>query len=282
MGDRSRFGIVVIVVAVAASFGVQAALLQVASAAPPPQGAKYVAIGSSYAAGPGIPNQMGGACARSDHNYPHLVAAALHLNLDDVSCSGAVTANAINTPQGAAPPQINAVSPDTRLVTLTIGGNDVGYAATSFSCGMTITCTSAPTPAQLHASFAALPGSLTALIALIRAKAPSATIILVTYPRLVPPSPCAALHYSPAGVRLVASIGQRLEAVFVRVARATRIRIADPYVIGASRGPCAPRSVRWVAGLRAPNGFPYHPTAVGHVAMASLVERQLGVSTGSK
>src|SRR5690242_15728404 len=56
-----------------------------ARAAAPRPGRRYVALGSSFAAGPGIPAQLGGLCARSDHNYPHLLAARLHLDVDDVS-----------------------------------------------------------------------------------------------------------------------------------------------------------------------------------------------------
>jgi lysophospholipase L1-like esterase len=100
-------------------------------------GARYVAIGSSYAAGFGIrPLEPGsGACGRSEVDYPHLVAAKLRLQLDDVSCGGAVTANALDTPQGSTRPQIDAVTPQTRLVTLTIGGNDVNYVGTAIPPG---------------------------------------------------------------------------------------------------------------------------------------------------
>ena len=236
-----------------------------------------MAIGSSYAAGLGIPQQHG-ACGRSNHNYPHLVAAALHLDLDDVSCSGAVTANVLTTPQGAQPPQIDAVTPDTRLVTITIGGNDVNYIDTAIECGQPQneqTCAESVDPATVDAAFAVLPQSLTALIDTVRAKAPSATVVLVTYPRLVPPTSCPALDWSPAATKLLASMGQRLEQVFLSVARQTHVRIADPYVLGASHGPCAPGPARWVAGLVAPDGFAYHPTAAGHVEMAKLVEANL-------
>jgi hypothetical protein len=100
-------------------------------------GARYVAIGSSYAAGFGIRPQepRSGSCGRSEVDYPHLVAAKLRLQLDDVSCGGAVTANALDTRQNSAPPQIDAVTPQTRLVTLTIGGNDVDYVGTAIACG---------------------------------------------------------------------------------------------------------------------------------------------------
>jgi hypothetical protein len=161
-------------------------------------------MGSSYAAGYDINPQEpdSSPCDRSLIDYPHLVADKLQLRLDDVSCGGAVTANALNTPQGHQPPQI------------------------------------------------------------------------VAYPRLVPSKPCAALNYTPSAAEFVAEIGMRLERVFVNVAQATHIRFADPYVLGATHGPCS-GSNRWVVGLVPDNGAPYHPTAAGHREMARLVERAL-------
>jgi lysophospholipase L1-like esterase len=244
-------------------------------------GGRYVAIGSSYAAGYDIRplEPDSGSCGRSQVDYPHLVAAKLRLRLDDVSCAGAVTANALRTPQGSAPPQIDAVTPRTRLVTLTIGGNDVNYIGTAIACGQpNSTCAATADPAQTNAAFRALPHSLTKLIQAIRKKAPSATIVLVTYPRLVPPTACRALHYTPAATRLVGSIGERLEQVFVTVAKSDHVSLVDPYVLGAAHGPCATGTNNWVAGLVAANGFEYHPTAAGHQEMAHLVEQTLSKS----
>ena len=246
-----------------------------------PAGSQYVSIGSSYAAGFGIqPQEPGaGACGRSLLDYPNLVAAKLHLQLDDVSCGGAVIADALRETQGANPPQINAVNSQTRLVTMTIGGNDVGYIATAIACGHShSTCTASSNPAQINAAFQALPNALTRLIQAVRTKAPAAIIVLVTYPRLVPPTACPALHYSPAATRLVGSMGSRLEQVFVHVAKTDHVRLADPYVLGATHGPCATDASQWVAGLVASNGFAYHPTVAGHQEMAQLVERALGNS----
>jgi lysophospholipase L1-like esterase len=242
-------------------------------------GSQYVAMGSSYAAGFGIQPQVPGAgsCGRSELDYPHLVAASLHLDLNDVSCGGAVTANALDTPQDSAPPQIDAVTAKTRLVTMTIGGNDVNYVGTAIECGQpNSTCVATANPAQTEAAFQALPHSLTDLIQAVRAKAPSAVIVLVTYVRLVPPTACPALHYTPASTRLVASMGARLERVFVAVAKADHVRLVDPYAIGATHGPCAKGANKWVAGLIATNGFEYHPTVAGHQEMAHLVEQVLG------
>jgi hypothetical protein len=127
----------------------------------------------------------------------------------------------------------------------------------------------------INADFRKLPHSLESLIAAIRAKAHAVTIVLVAYPRLVPPKPCPALNYTPAATTVVASIGTRLERVFVKVAKATRVRFADPYVLGANHGPCASGDSRWIVGLVPDNGAPYHPTAAGHREMARLVEQAL-------
>ncbi|WP_280391407.1 GDSL-type esterase/lipase family protein, partial [Nocardia wallacei] len=94
-----------------------------------PSGDRYVALGSSYAAGPGLEPVEDGPCARSGQNYAHRVAAAAGLDLVDASCSGATTADVLNRSQTVAgtlmPPQIGAVTSYTRLVTVTVGGNDL-------------------------------------------------------------------------------------------------------------------------------------------------------------
>ena len=167
-----------------------------------PPGSQYVSIGSSYAAGYEIqPQEPGaGACGRSLLDYPHLVAAKLHLQLDDVSCGGAVIADALRQSEGANPPQIDAVTSQTRLVTMTIGGNDVGYIGTAIACGQPdSTCTATSNPAQIDAAFQALPNTLTRLIQAVRTKAPTAIIVLVTYPRLVAPTACRGPALQPGG-----------------------------------------------------------------------------------
>jgi hypothetical protein len=91
---------------------------------------RYVALGSSMAAGPGIRPRAAGApwaAGRSAGNYPHVVAEGLNLDLEDVTYSGATTAHVLADAQRGAPPQIDALNGSETLVTVTIGGNDVGY-----------------------------------------------------------------------------------------------------------------------------------------------------------
>jgi len=233
-----------------------------------PIGARYVALGSSYVSGIGIPNQLPGTCLRSDHNYPHLLAAALNLKLVDVSCAGATTANVLTTPQGSNPLQIDAVTRNTALVTFTVGGNDIDYVATALSCGGYAKCS--VNERQLARALITLSSSLTAMISTIRSRAPNAKLVMVTYPRLVPPTACPVLAYTPHATMVVGAMGAALEQVFVKVAHSTRVLLADPYVVGVGHGPCAPVSKRWIAGHTVTVGFPDHPTALGHVEMEKL------------
>lgn len=116
-----------------------------ATAATPPDlnGLDYVALGDSYSAGFGLTpysEQPASGCYQADQNYPHLVAAAFGLVLNDRTCSGATTLNIMNTPQltitgaGTAPVQADSLTPDTDLVTVTIGGNDLGFADVAEVC----------------------------------------------------------------------------------------------------------------------------------------------------
>ncbi len=94
---------------------------------------RYVALGDSYAAGPLIPLQTGqpAGCLRSNQNYPSVLATSAGTDVVDVSCSGAKTDD-FSAPQPVQPgpnaPQFDALDGSEDLVTLTIGGNDIGFA----------------------------------------------------------------------------------------------------------------------------------------------------------
>lgn len=185
-----------------------------ADAGTPTTGLNYVALGDSYSAGYAlepITGQPVPGCGQAAANYPHQVAAALGLNLTDVTCSGAVTANIIDTPQvtpaGTAPVQSDALSASTDIVTVTIGGNDLGFATIAETCaadsalGPTILTTADPDPVANCKSVYYPNGGTDSLaakiqntvapaisntLADIRAKAPNAKIFVVGYPALAP------------------------------------------------------------------------------------------------
>lgn len=244
------------------------------------QGAKYVALGSSFAAGPGIDAPLG-TCGRSDNNYSHIVAAALGLTLTDVSCNGATIANILSTPQGDAAPQIEAISRDTALVTVTIGGNDIRFTSSTFACAGTAAdehCTANLDQAAINEAVSQLPASLGEMLDAVKAKAPQATIVLVTYPRVFPvdATSCRELELSADDTTYLAALGQKLEDAFVSATSSRPSLIADAYVRAAGHGPCA-TTERWINGANvADTGIRYHPTAKGHIEMARLVLVALG------
>ena len=100
---------------------------------------RYVAVGSSMAAGPGIKPRVPGSPARAGRstlNYPHLVAERLGYELVDVTYSGATTANLLADGQHGAAPQFDALDGSEALVTVTIGGNDAAYMPVLLAAGL--------------------------------------------------------------------------------------------------------------------------------------------------
>jgi lysophospholipase L1-like esterase len=237
------------------------------------QGDRYVSLGSSLASGFGIANQST-SCGRSDRSYGPLVAAKYGLQLVDVSCGAAVVPNVLDRPQGANPPQIDSVTSGTKLITIGLGGNDIGYNGTALQCGdPTTVCTAPPT---LAADSAALPGKLDTMLAAIKAKAPNATIVLVTYPREFPKTNCAALSVTDGELALLRGMGATVEKALVNAAHKAHVLLVDPYAARGDHTACAPESARWTAGYTVTDGFAFHPTALGHQAMAKMIIKELG------
>jgi lysophospholipase L1-like esterase len=226
-----------------------------------------------------LPRGTGSASSRRvdvrSRDYPQLVAAKYGLKLVDVTCGAAVIPNVVDTKQNNFPPQIDAVTADTKLITISVGGNDIGFNGTALGCGdPTTQCTAPP---NLDAELAAPPGQLQSMVAKVRAKAPSARIVFVTYPREMPETNCPALSLDDAELAMLRSMGDKLEATFVKVFAKSDVVFVDPYVVPGDHTVCAAASTRWVNGYPVPTGagFAYHPTALGHQEMAMLVEQAL-------
>jgi lysophospholipase L1-like esterase len=236
-------------------------------------GDKYVALGSSIASGFGISVQSTN-CGRSSRSYPQLIAAEYDLELTDVTCGAAIIPNVVDTEQAGHPPQLDAVSKDTKLVTVTVGGNDIIYNGTAVACGDPTTECRAPDglPSKLATTRTALKDMLDK----IEAAAPEAVIVFVTYPREVPEGNCPALSFSDEEAAVVRDLGEKLEAIFVDVVQPTGVVFVDPYVEPGDHTGCAPPSERWTAGHDATDGFAYHPTVLGHEVMARMIVDALG------
>lgn len=244
----------------------------------PSTGDHYVAMGSSFAAGPGLPAAIEGKtdrCARSSINYAHLLAQQRGFSLTDVSCSGATTAHILG-PWSELPPQIDAVTPDVRLVTITIGGNDVGYIGGLMAgsrCPASGTpCRPAQTPDE--AIWAADERAMRAIVVEIRHRAPGARIVFVDYLTIFPKhGTCAILGLNEAQADSGRAIARRLATVTARVAATAGVELLPASSL--SKGHDACNGAPWINGAAPKPGVPFHPTAEGMRAIAAALERRL-------
>jgi len=249
-----------------------------------------VALGSSFAAGPGIEPILHPACGRSGRNYAHLVAERLGYDLVDVSSGGATVADVLDQsqallPGGTVPPQLDAVPADAELVTVTVGGNDIGYLLTLLRCSFQVAPEAAPAdaaaffgtpvdPAAVDAALDRLPGELARLVAAVRARAPRARVLLVDYLTVVPAQLTPAFPMSEEHRQLCAGIGRRLEAATAAAAAETGAELVA--VSAPSRDHAVGAPEPWVTGwefgdLRTGGVAPYHPNAAGMRAAADAV-----------
>jgi len=249
----------------------------------------YVSMGSSFAAGPGLGAPVPGApkgSGRSLLNYAHLVAADLDLELTDVSLSGATMAGLLHGETSLAgramPPQVDALTADTRLVTITGGGNDVGYIARVMLGSLPAPLSWLPsvrrgrrefdTPEQTTTRFAQLELDLRALVVEIRRRSPLAQILLVEYLSLLPPDATTAVGRFPAELADWArGTASRLSAL----TRSVGAELGCPVVpvATASAAHHAWSAEPWTRRLQFSRrkGAPYHPTPAGMRAVAELV-----------
>jgi lysophospholipase L1-like esterase len=160
--------------------GLLSLLSLLAFAVPAPAAAgKYVALGDSYSSGTGAGSYSGGSCRRSARAYAQLWANAHAPSaFSFVACNGARTADVLNS-------QISAVTADTALVTISIGGNDAGFSDVMITCNTSSdsTCLQRNNEAQNFAR-STLPGRLDGVYNAIRSRAPSARVVIVGYPRM--------------------------------------------------------------------------------------------------
>ena len=131
--------------------------------------------------------------------------------------------------------------------------------------------------AKLETDLATTKTTLTSLLTQVKQKAPDATVVLVTYPRVVPETECPALSFTPEEAQVVRTMGERLMGSFVEVGADTGAVVVDPYEAEGDHTRCcaADPADRWTDGVAATVGFPYHPNATGHVAMAKLISEAL-------
>jgi len=247
----------------------------------------YVALGSSFAAGAGLGRLEPGSpwlCARSVGGYPQRLAARLRVSLVDMSCGGAVTRHLLAGGQYFQGSQIRTITPETRLVTITVGGNDIGYIGdlsmlaarrTGTLFGRLVRAFWAGPRREQTRGYDQLRADLTATVRAVRAAAPSARIVLATYPAILPSAgTCARIGLSADEAQAMRGVAARLAAITRSVAAAAGAVTVDMDRLGAGHDACAadPWTRGWTNGAIAP----FHPTARGAQATADAIATALG------
>jgi GDSL-like lipase/acylhydrolase family protein len=266
---------------------IAASVVALAGAPATARAADWVGLGDSYAAGPLIPNQSLSplGCLRSDHNFAHLSAASLGMSLADVSCSGATTADmtaAQSTDAGTNPPQFTALSAATKVVSLQISGNDIGFTSILENCA-TVNPFSHPCQDkygtgpnnQLEQRIAATAPKVAAVLQGIHQRSPSARVLLVAYAAILPPTGSGCWPQVPisfSDVPYLRRIEIDLNGMLATQAAANGARYVDDYTPSTSFNACRSSAVRWVEPLVPTNAAaPFHPNARGERGVATSV-----------
>jgi lysophospholipase L1-like esterase len=219
---------------------------------------KYVALGDSYSAGNGANStNLNAACNRNTYAYPYLLSQQKGYALTFVACSGAQTPDIINN-------QVNSVTSDTKLVTITIGGNDIGFTNLIIAC-TTLGCASQIAASQNQIN-TQLPAKLDATYNAIRAKSATARVIVLGYgrPFAIPPITClGATGVSSSEMTSLTTLVDSLNNTIRTRALAHGFEYADVNPYWAGHHVCA--SNKFTNGLTIFNtADSYHPTRNGY------------------
>lgn len=232
-------------------------------------GQTYVALGDSYASGVGsrvyYGDSNGTSCLRSPKAYGPLIAAGYDLPLVLAACSGAVADDVTDS-------QLRSVTTTTRYITLTVGGNDLGFSTVLTECalpGWMSDCRGAVN-GGLRVLADDLPGRLDTLLGRMRSRAPSAKVVLVGYPQVFNGVDCnAATFFSPKEQASLNGAVNQLNSLLQAKSSSIGAHFVNPVSAFAGHAWCSRRE--WINGLSYPGLNSYHPKVAGHSAYAQLV-----------
>jgi lysophospholipase L1-like esterase len=262
---------------------------------PPPDDGitEYVALGDSHTAAPHYPeDDLSVPCYRSETNYPHVLAKLLpNATLTDVSCSGATTAALTEEQMSrtiSVPPQLDALSDDTDLVTVNVGGNDEGlflnWAVQCAQLGPTdpdgSPCADASRVGPGDKLLDAVPQikkNFAAVLRLVEERAPNAQVVVVTYPKAFPDQGTCKLvgPYATGDLPYINSLIKAVGDAMISVAKAQGVDWVDVYA--ASRGHDICSREPWTNGITndQTRANVLHPLPEEQAAVARLVEALL-------
>jgi lysophospholipase L1-like esterase len=251
----------------------------------------YVALGDSYTAAPLLAGQGSSpaGCLRSADDYPALVAGALHpRSFTNVSCYGASTGDMTHQQETLGrtnPPQLSAVSAADSLVTVQVGGDDIGFSRILATCGALSLTDPFGSPCQDHytdngadqlaQTIARTAPKVTALLDDIRQRAPHAQVLVIGYPDILPVSGNGCWPEVPIArgdIPYLRDTEVRLNAMLAAAAARAGVEYVDIYDGTIGHDACQSSGVKWIEGLIPTSlAVPLHPNAAGEQAMARLI-----------
>jgi hypothetical protein len=267
-------------IAIAIALAAVAALPVAASAAPTNS---YVALGDSYTSVGTLTSPAAGApleCAQDSNSYPHLTAAALGLTLADVACGGATTSDMTTSQYPGVPPQFNAITSSTNVVTLGIGGNDnETFAEAIVACATTdildVLNIGTPCESTFGSTFARQVASdgptIGGAIAQIHTLAPAAKVFVVGYPDILPQTGGCypQIPFTTGDVAYANGIELDLNKVLSDEAQANNATYVNTYTPSIGHDACQPEGTRWIEPpIPGTDAAPIHPNASGEAADA--------------
>lgn len=220
----------------------------------------YVALGDSYSSGNGAGSYISssGDCHRSNNAYPARWAAANSpSSFAFVACSGAVTTDVINN-------QLGSLNSSTSLVSITIGGNDAGFADAMTTCvtGSDSTCLNRLSTARAYINNT-LPGRLDAVYRAVRSRAPNARVVVLGYPHMyIEPAPWYCVGLSNTKREAINDTSDALNSVIAARAAAHGFRFGDVRPTFDGHELCSGDD--YLHDVRVPVWESYHPTSLGH------------------
>jgi lysophospholipase L1-like esterase len=258
----------------------------------------YVALGDSYVSKPGVRglDPEGPNCARTDENYPASVAAGLGLEpgdgFTDVSCagakSGALSGEQLSAFGVVVPPQLDAVTEDADLVTMTFGANDQDFMVKQVTTCLMIDLTDRggcrkqgpeEQPLLSEQGFAGVRENihrdLRAAVDVVKSKAPNSRVALVGYPQaFVSGRECtASLPMTPGDTAWINERLQGINATIQQVAKETGTIYVDVYTPSIGHGICS-TGPTWVSGFLTTNWLesePMHVTPLGAQELGKVI-----------
>lgn len=301
MSRRTRRLVAGLTAAVTTALTLTAVSTTTAGAAGAPQ--VYVAMGDSFSAGSVVlPLSDPFVCARSSANYAGLLAQQIKpAAFRDVTCGSATTAH-FSTVQpgnvyGSAAPQYDALSKDTTIVTVGIGGNDIGLVGLATSCVNLLpetglltlpllgqSCKDTYTAGgvdQIAAKIDAFAPTYGTVIREIRKRSPKAKILMVGYPTAIKPGGCYPfVPVLPQDADYLQASLDRLNLRMKQQSAANGATYVDLRTPSIGHDMCQGIGVKWMEGLiplGITNGFaPLHPNAAGYINAVPTIRAALG------